>query len=75
MNGVRLLCGFGSGLNVYGAKLMKVSQCGGKTPQLMISRLYSQEGRETVWRTSRARRQTLAEAAARPAKGTGKPKN
>lgn len=70
MNGVRLLCGFGSGLNVYGAKMIKVSQCGGKTFQFTAGRMYSQQQRETVWRTSRARHQSLAEAAARPAKGT-----
>lgn len=71
MNGVRLLCGMGSGLNIYGTKLMKIPQCGGKPFQLMISRVYSQGERETVWKTARARRKILAEAATQPSAGTG----
>ncbi|XP_065212474.1 growth hormone-inducible transmembrane protein-like [Planococcus citri] len=69
MIGVSLLCGCRSGFNAYGTKLMKFSLCGNTPTQVMISRVYSQQGRETAWRTSRARKLAWEQAAAKPATG------
>lgn len=65
MNALRLISGVNSAF--CGIKSLRLSQ----PVKVSIIRLYSQEGRESVWKTVHARRKKFSETVLRPTGETG----